>query len=277
MTIFKSRAKRRITLDTWQCHVHLKDGRSTKINKQGGFCADPFLLREDVVLFEYYCFKESRGWIEACNLVTGKTYKVFDNGVHSSFPFLFSVDGIDYVMPEQRELSLLEAMPIRYGRDGSVSVAENQAIKLCVDAPIVDAMLLVHQGNLYCLYNEDVGHIGDPGGTLLLARTRLATQGLDVKGAIVLSSDFRMARNAGAAWSRRGALYRVFQRKEAGGYGNGIGIERIRLRPDGSEAGMRSDLICPPFFKEQRLDQVSHHLDIKPFGMVWDARPREDE
>lgn len=277
MTIFKSRAQRKTTFDTWQCHVHLKDGRSATIKKEGGFCADPFLLREDIVLFEYYCFRESRGWIEGCNLVTGKSYKVFDNGVHSSFPFLFSVDGIDYVMPEQRELSLLEAMPIVYGRDGGVSVAEDRSIKLCADIPIVDAMLLKHQGNLYCLYNEDIGLIGDPGGTLLLARTRLETQGLDVKGAIVLSSDFRTARNAGSAWSKRGALYRVFQRKEAAGYGNGIGLERIRLGPDGSEIGARRDLICPPLFKRRKLDRLSHHLDIKPYGMVWDARPQEDE
>lgn len=275
MTIFKSRAKRRTTFDTWQCHVLLNDGRKETIKKADGFCADPFLLREDIVLFEYYCFKESRGWIEACHLGTGKTYKVFDNGVHSSFPFLFSVDGVDYVMPEQRELSLLEAMPISYGRDGSVSVAEGRSIKLCAGVPIVDAMLLVHQGRLFCLYNEDVGLIGDPGGTLMLAGMRLEPQGLDIKDAIVLSSDFRTARNGGSAWSRRGAFYRVFQRKEAAGYGNGIGVERIRLDLDGAVAEVRSDLICPPFFKAKGLDKVSHHLDIKPYGRVWDARPRK--
>ena len=275
MTIFKSRTKLKTTFDTWECHVHLKDGRSAIIKKDSGFCADPFLLREDTVLFEYYCFKESRGWIEAWNLVTGKSYKVFDNGVHSSFPFLFSLDGIDYVMPEQKELSVLEAMPIEYGRDGSVRVAESRAIELCTGVPIVDAMLVLHQGNWYCLYNEDIGLIGDPGGTLLLTRIQFETQGLDAKGALVLSSDFRTARNAGTVWSRRGAIYRVFQHKKPACYGNGIGIERISINHKEPRTDPCCSFINPPLFKERKLDRLSHHLDIKSFGMVWDARPQE--
>ena len=110
-----------------------------------------------------------------------------------------------------------------------------------------------------------------------MARARLAAQGLDVHEATVISSDFRTARNAGSAWSKRGAIYRVFQRKLPAGYGNGIGVERIRLGPERSEVGARRDIICPPFFKDQSLNRLSHHLDIKPFGMVWDARPNKGD
>ncbi len=273
MTVFKPRTKQKPTYDTWQCHVHLRDGRSAFLKKDEGFCADPFLLREDTVLFEYYCFKESRGWIEVWNLSTGKSYKVFDNGVHSSFPFLFSINGTDYVMPEQKELCLLEAMPIEYGRDGSVCVAENRTIKLCTGVPIVDAMLVQHQERWYCLYNEDIGLIGDPGGTLLLSRIQFETQGLDTQGADVLSSDYRTARNGGSVWSKRGAIYRVFQHKRPACYGNGIGIERIQTRSKDSEIITLSNLGCPPSFEERNLNILSHHLDIKSYGMAWDARP----
>lgn len=278
MTIFRLHKKRKATFDTWECHVKLKNGKSAVMRKEGGFCADPFLLSEHIVLFEYYCFEEARGWIESWNLVTGKSYKIFDNGAHSSFPFLFSCDGVDYVLPEQKAFSLLEAMPIDWRRDGSVRVAEKRAIKLCSDVPIVDAMVLKHQGNLYCLYNEDVGLIGDPGGTLMFARMRVEPQGLDVHNATIISSDFRTARNAGSVWSQRGAIYRVFQNKHAASYGNGIGLERINLDPEGSVTEPSSrNLIYPQLFKKHKLDRLSHHLDIKPFGIAWDVRPAENK
>lgn len=272
MKPFKMDGKRRTTLDSWSCCVHLNNGKSTIISRDGGFCADPFFLTKDVILYEYYSFLDSRGWIEAYDLNTGSAYKVYDNGLHASFPFVFYHEGMAYVMPEQKECFVLEAFPVAFGLDGRVRLDDRKSIKLCEDVPIVDAMLLRMDGGIYCLYNEDVGRIGDPGGTLFLAKVDFAHQGLTVSESTLLSADFRVARNAGTVWYKNQSIYRVFQYKEPGGYGNGISLDRIRFNRENGFENPRHDVLCPPFFKEHQLNRLSHHLDIKVYGKVWDAR-----
>ena len=272
MSLIGAFTKHRTTFDTWQCHVHLNDGRYMEIKKAGGFSADPFFLNEYTVIFEYYSFKESRGWIEAIDLRTGGIYKIFDNGVHSSFPYVFIHKHQIYVMPEQRQLLLLEAFPVIFDTVGRAVLREEGVIRICAGVPIVDAMTLNCNGKLLCLYNEDLGNIGDAGGTLMLGNIELGSATLNAEEAILLSSDFRYSRNAGMTWFKNGALYRIFQKKNPGEYGNGIGLDRVRLNLRGEVQDSLQKIRSPKFIRKHQLDVISHHLDIKCFGKVWDAR-----
>ena len=67
----------------WFCEgVSTKHGHF-KIIRKDGFCADPFLLNTDIVLYEFFSYKDERGWIEAYDIGLGVSYKVFDNYRHA--------------------------------------------------------------------------------------------------------------------------------------------------------------------------------------------------
>jgi hypothetical protein len=255
----------------WFCEgLSTKHGHF-KIIRKDGFCADPFLLNTDIVLYEFFSYKDGRGWIEAYDIGLDVSYKVFDNYRHCSFPFIFELNSKKYAIPEQNDCALLQAIPILFNKQGRVIFDEDNSISLTEGRHIVDTMLLSYDNEVLCIYNEDVGYIGDPGGTLLARYIDFGQGGFHANEKHLLSADYRISRNAGSIWTFDNDIYTTYQKKKKYSYGDGLGIHKIDIH---------SKILSPSVktkesgYITKNMETKSHHIDFsKPhLGVVWDVK-----
>ena len=193
------------------------------------FWSDPFVVRRGgtyYIFFEELEFKTDKGYISCLSIdqdgaVTAPR-KVLERPYHLSYPFVFSHEGADYMLPETSKNRCIELyrcleFPARW----------EPAATLMRDVCAVDPTLLWHDDRWWLFVNvrENEGASSLDELFLFHASDPLSDQWVShPRNPIV--TDVRSSRPAGRIFSVGGRLYRPSQ-DNSRGYGYGIRINRI--------------------------------------------------
>jgi len=236
------RIRDRLENDQWQLAFALEDNAvNTSDNEpalrqisdyqaltppQGHMWADPHVVPRDGdlhVFFEDLEFQEKKGRIATAKLTAnGFVDCVLDEPHHLSYPFVFTHDEVDYMIPEtasQRTVSLYKARNFPYEWEHHINLLED------IDA--ADSTLLQHDG-WWWLFTNSMSHPSvDERDELMIYFSRdLLSSEWQAHPLSPTVTGVDRARMAGRLFLHAGQLYRPVQ-YGAVRYGYGHGLARI--------------------------------------------------
>ena len=193
------------------------------------FYADPHVVYRDgqyYIFIEEFLFGPRKGHISLIVMQPDGTYAapvtVLERDYHLSYPFVFQVDGEDYMIPETAangtiELYKAERFPDQWTRVGN----------LFENITAFDTTLYFKEGRWWLFTNivEAAGASGWDELFLYYADDLLGPWTAHPNNPIV--SDARNARPAGRIFERAGKIYRPAQNSSHGQYGFGFNINEI--------------------------------------------------
>lgn len=240
------------------------EGYSTKygrfdIGSSGLDIADPHMYKDRFVFYERLNHEVGEGQIYVKDLESGTENFYFGNGAHCSYPFIFSINGSEFICFEQHVRRTTEIFEFK----GSDLTLGPCVASVFDGLAVVDVTFFNYDYQLYALYNEDVGDIGDHGGVLKLCRFNTRDFSLDFTA--TLGTDVRSCRCAGSAKVIGNMLFFTTQKKLPGSYGDGLLLNMLNLRQP-----------IPSHLKTIGLKgfEMSHHIDWRQnsSGFVFDKK-----
>jgi hypothetical protein len=218
----------------------------------GTWDADPFVVERGgtrMLFVEAYDETRGRGVIDALELGDGEAVvrraTIIDTGKHLSYPYAFSFEGVDYIVPESaaaREVALYRAVeyPWRWERERAI----------IPDLDALDTTIFVHDDRWWALCTR-ASRGSDFALYAFYADSLHGPWQPHALNPIV--EDVTRARPAGAPFAHDGALYRPGQNC-ARAYGSGLTIARI-------------DELTPLAYRETVVRRIDAHC----FGRYADG------
>ncbi len=237
---FLSKIKRSLTyrlyFDQWILLFDLRDAFSSSFWRYRRLCppkdrfwADPFVIQEQdryYLFLEEFPFARNKGHISVIEMDsegnTTPAVKILERPYHLSYPFIFTYDGVRYMIPEthqNRSIELYKCTQFPHHWEFQHTLMDN--------VRAVDATLLQHDGRWWMFVSmaeNDHASLTDE-LHLFYADSPLATR-WQPHPCNPIVSDCRNARPAGAIFEHAGQLYRPAQNAE-GHYGHGINLNLI--------------------------------------------------
>ncbi len=198
------------------------------------FYADPFVWQHQgrsVLFVEEFPYATGRGIFSAVDIgpdgPVGRPRPVIETDCHLSYPFVFEVDGVVYMIPEtsgRRTIELWRAVEFPESWEPVAELVSG------IDAS--DATLIRANGRHYLLASLRPAGASSWDSLSIFVADRLHGP-YRLVGDGPVKVDVATARPAGRPFVVDGAIIRPFQ-DSRGGYGAGLGFARIdRLAPDG--------------------------------------------
>ena len=193
------------------------------------FWADPFIVTKNgitYVFIEELLYKTNKGHISVFTIdESGKRSKptpIIETDYHLSYPFVFEVKGIYYMIPEtcaNKTIELYQCIEFPYKWELQHNLMEN------LDA--VDTTIHFHNGKYWMFVNikENKG-ASNCDELFLFYADSFKTTSWQAHPMNPIVSDVKKARPAGKIFQYKGGLYRPSQ-DCSGHYGRGMNIQKI--------------------------------------------------
>jgi len=196
---------------------------------RGRSFADPFVIRNDdrhYVFFEEYIAREDRGIISYVDIVsdarTSSPHVVLERDHHLSYPFVFTLDGDVFMVPETAEKRAVELhRAVDFPRGW---VFERRLLN---DIAGVDATIVAHAGKLWLFMNVAEHGVAYSDELYIFFADSLEGHWTPHWLNPVVS-DVRSARPAGRIFERDEMLIRPGQ-DSSRGYGSAVVLHRIEV------------------------------------------------
>ena len=226
------------------------------------YFADPFIQANQNGLFvfmEEYDAETSRGRIVCVDLserITKESIVVIQEEFHLSFPYIFEYRGELYMCPESSASASLRVYVCE-------TFPYNWKLKIeCLQGEkLLDPIIFFSRDKWWLLANSGALGVEESDKTL---RVFWAFNPIDGAWNEILEVSSIHGRNGGLI-SRNGALYRVYQRRIQGSYGEGVGVALISRIELSNYNEVPVDL---NFLREFR----GHHIDFRDKYLTFDYK-----
>jgi hypothetical protein len=235
--------------------------------KSGNFLADPFIWRENSETFvfcEEFSKELNRGVISCFKKVDGffeKFGTAIDMGIHTSFPFLFTYQGVTYMTLESATTNGIKVFksidfPLQW-KLHSTTLSEDQW---------VDPIIINHKKRWFLLAHSRLGLFDEFDWRLRVFHSDNPTDGswLEIPESAL---KYEFGRNGGFI-KTSDALIRVSQIRDPRTYGKSFQLNKIIVLSEDKY----EEIYLPELVQLENVSNYSqvHHINLNHGEIVWD-------
>ena len=198
----------------------------------GVFWADPFLVQKDqknYIFFEEYVYKKNKAHISVLEIKSDGSNSdptiILDKPYHLSYPFVFQVDNVYYMVPDSNSNKTVELYKCTQFPD-KWEFVEN----LMEDISLIDSTLLYYENKWWLFGNNPANSFTSTNDQLFLySSENLFSSTWKPHPQNPVATLISNCRPAGKIFQLAGKLYRPAQNNSSKQYGYGIKINEIEV------------------------------------------------